>query len=301
MSNSKGILESSLGATFWGLSATASSALFSFYTVPYLVLLLFRSTISAAVMLLLFRPRLVIKDIKVLSLYGIVGLLGSQLTYLATIFYTNATTATVIQFLFLPIVLVYDIMKKNRRFRFSTLIAMVASVVGLLLLTLNLGENSQFLAISPLGLLFGISSALTAAASVIFSRSLVQSLGLASTVTYGFAFGAIGSIAIGVVPTVSFFAGVASGSLPVIMSLILFVAVVGTLAAYTLFIASMRYIDATQASFLSSFEPISAAVSSYAFLRSVLTFLQYLGGAVMVVSAIVAQRRRTGENEPATG
>lgn len=296
MSKTRGVIESSLGSIFWGLSATASSALFTLFSVPYLVLLLFRSTVSAAIMLIIMRPRLEIRELKIIIPYGVIGLLGSQLTYLATIFYTNATTATIIQFFFLPMVIVYDIIRKNRSPSVILFTAMVTSIVGLLLLTLNIGLGKDILSISLLGLVFGLLSAVTAAASVVLSRSLVQSIGLASTVTYGFAFGALGSIAIGIVPTVSFLSTVNMNTFPLMFSLILFVALVGTLAAYTLFIASMKYIDATQASFLASFEPIAAAATSYIFLSSILTPLQYLGGAMMVLSASIAQRKERKHN-----
>ncbi len=291
MSVKRGIFESSLGSIFWGLSATASATLFTIFSVPYLVLLLFRSTISAALLFLILRPKLEVKQLKILVPYGIVGLLGSQLTYLATIFYTNAATATIIQFLFLPMVIFYDIIKKNRRFSLILAISTISSIAGLFLLTINIGDATGFLAVSFLGLVFGVLSAVTAAVSVILSRSLVQAIGLASTVTYGFAFGAMVSIAIGITPSVSFFSSVSMDNLPAILSLILFVAIFGTLAAYTLFIASMKHIDSTQASFLASFEPISAAVSSYAFLNSILTPIQYLGGAMMVFFALIAQRK----------
>lgn len=296
MSNTRGVLESSFGSVFWGLSATASSALFTLFSLPFLVLLLFRTTISAAIMFLILRPKLQVRELKTLIPYAIFGLLGSQLTYLAAIFYTNATTATIIQFLFLPIVIIYDIIAKNRRFSIILLLSTVFSIVGLLLLTLNTGSGTEVFAISPLGFLFGILSAITAAITVILSRDLVQTIGLAATVTYGFAFGAIGSFAIGIVPTISFLSSVSISTYPLMFSLILFVALVGTLAAYSLFIASMKYIDATQASFLASFEPIAAAASSYAFLDNILTPLQYFGGALMVLSAAIAQRK---EKKPA--
>ncbi len=292
MSNSRGIIESSVGAVFWGISATAASALFSLYSVPYLVLMLFRSVIAAALMFLIMKPKLDANQLWRMIPYGMIGLLGSQLTYLATIFYTNAATATIIQFLFLPIVIVYDILTKNRQFSIVLIAAALSCIAGLLLLTLNLGSGREVLAISTLGLIFGLLSAVTTALYVVLSRPLVQSIGLANTVAYGFAFAALGSFVLGIIPTISFFSSVGIGELPLMLSLILFVALVGTLAAYSLFISSMKYIDATQASFLASFEPIAAALSSYIFLKSILTPLQYLGGALMVVSSSIAQRKK---------
>jgi drug/metabolite transporter (DMT)-like permease len=92
-----------LGSAFWGLSGTASQALFQTYNFPVLALASIRLVVSRLLLLTLIRPEIPkSKDLRPLVSIAIFGFIGTQVSYLAAIQYSNAPTATLLQFLFLP-------------------------------------------------------------------------------------------------------------------------------------------------------------------------------------------------------
>ncbi len=77
--------------------------------------------------------------------------------------------------------------------------------------------------------------------------------------------------------------------LPAIVTLVLLVAVFGTLVAFGLYIRSMQEITATQASLAGTMEPITAALSSAILLGIFLTGFQYVGGVMIIMAIIIVQ------------
>ena len=97
------------GASLWGISGTVSSIIFIKFHFPVISLLMFRMLISGLFLFLLYRPRLPRKNFSLFLVYSIAGLTGVQFTYLETIALTNASTATILQYLYLPMVVLYTV------------------------------------------------------------------------------------------------------------------------------------------------------------------------------------------------
>jgi len=66
------------------------------------------------------------------------------------------------------------------------------------------------------------------------------------------------------------------------------------LLAYTLFIASMRYIEASRASITATLEPVMAATFAYFVLGETLEPLQLLGGAMVLGAILMLSGRAKG-------
>ena len=65
--------------------------------------------VSGIILLVILRPSLPErKNLRGLLAIAIFGFLGTQVSYLLAIQYTNAPTATLLQFLFLPMVAAYE-------------------------------------------------------------------------------------------------------------------------------------------------------------------------------------------------
>ena len=105
-----------LGTAFWGLSGTASQALFQTYNFPVLGLSNIRLVVGGLLLLVFLRPsRPQSKDLRILVTIGIFGFVGSQISYLVAIQNSNAPTATLLQFLFLPMVAAYEALTGSLR------------------------------------------------------------------------------------------------------------------------------------------------------------------------------------------
>lgn len=285
---SAGVILAVTATALWGVSGTAASALFSDYGMPYQSLLTIRMLLSGAALYFLLRPALPRKNL-LLFLFFSFNIMAVQLTYLAAISYTNAPTATILQFTSLPMVFLYEIAAHRVRGNFLLLSMMLVTALGIFELTTSFPSSGIGLVINPIGLAFGLISALTAAIYVLLSSPMIRKFGAANSVMWGMVAGGAMSLPVGAYPTLEFFLHLNMRSaLPVVL-LILFVAVLGTMVAFTFFIKSMESLSATQATLTAAIEPVAAALSSLVFLGVDLTAQQYIGGVLIIVSVISVQ------------
>src|SRR2546422_6954145 len=85
--------------------------------------------VSGAVLLVVLRPAKPSRPILPLILLSIFGYAGSQFLYLAAIQFSNAATATLLQFLFLPMVATYESLTGSLRWshRWTLTLALAAT------------------------------------------------------------------------------------------------------------------------------------------------------------------------------
>src|SRR5215831_12256132 len=136
-----------IGSGLWGLSGTASQALLQGFRFPVLGLVALRMLLSALLLHIIFRPSIPQKPRLRLVLVSVFGLAGSQITYLGAIAFSNVATATLLQFLFLPIVAMYEKVTGVLSWSFRWTVALVVAMIGTLLLVVG----SEGLLVTPLG------------------------------------------------------------------------------------------------------------------------------------------------------
>jgi drug/metabolite transporter (DMT)-like permease len=83
--------------------------------------------------------------------------------------------------------------------------------------------------------------------------------------------------------------------LTAVAGLVVFVIVFGTILAYGLYLAGLRRLSATEIGLASSSEPIVASGAAYLLLGVILTGVQYLGGAMIILAVILLASRKVGE------
>ena len=296
---SVGMMESLAGASMWGVSSVAANLLFSITTIPYLALLFVRVIFSSLILFIFIKPRIKIGGLLGISIFGIIGLFGSQLTYLAAIYYSNAATATVLQYLFMPMVVIYDLLRRNRNVSFVLIISIIFSFAGLILLTINFSSIGSVLVVSPTALFFGLMAAVSAAFYTIYARPLIKKQGFEATISLGFLMACIPATFVGLYPSIEYFRALSAqpaGSILIIAGLIAFIIVIGTAGAYYLYVRSIKHISSSDASITASMEPISAAVFSLLVLGIFLTDIQYIGVAIIILSISFIQRDSTAGN-----
>lgn len=171
-SRPKGALLALLSATFWGLSGTVAQALFreSGITPEWFVVV---RLLSSGALLLLFS--LILKkrsgdlwsiwrnprDRVSLMLFGLIGMLGVQYTYLVAIDKSNAATATFLQYL-APLFVVGALSLIERKWpRQMELLGVLLAIGGTFFLVT--GGKGDGMAITVPAFLWGIASAITLA------------------------------------------------------------------------------------------------------------------------------------------
>ncbi len=285
----RGIVIALAGASLWGLSGTVSSVLFRDYRMPFTTLVSFRMLLAGIIALAILKPKFPGKSRAYFLIFATAGMFGVQITYLATIYYSNAPTATLLQYLYFPMVMGYEEIRGRIRGGYALVASIILAMVGTFQLSTGFPGHAASIILSPLALLFGILSALTAALYTLLSAPLIRENGTSAVITWAFLIGGILSMPFSFSQSVEFFSHVPWGYLPGIFSLVLFVAIVGTLVAFGLYIFSMKEISPTQASLAGTMEPITAAISSAAILGIFLSGYQYLGGFLIIIAIILAQ------------
>jgi len=278
-----------LGTCFWGLSGTASQALFQLYHFPALGLATIRMVVSGFLLLAVLRPKL--PERKILGLLfaiSILGFAGTQVAYLLAIQLTNAPTATLLQFLFLPMVAAYEALTHALQWskRWTAVLALAG--VGTLLLIGVVSENGLSILITPLGLIAGLLAATAAAYYSIASKKIVKDKGAWWLLTWGFIIGGILTSPFGIITLSQYNVPVSLEIQSIsIWALVAFVVIFGTMLSFGLYLSGLRHLPATEIGVVASFEPIAASAAAYVFLGNVLQPVQYLGGGIILLAVIL--------------
>jgi drug/metabolite transporter (DMT)-like permease len=271
-----------IATALWGLSGTAAQVLFQRYFFPPIGLVTLRLFIASLFLFVWFRPNWPKAHTRQIIMFGLLGILPSQLFYFLSIDYTNAAVATLLQLLFLPIVATYEILVHVYKLSFSHAAAISLAMLGTVLLVIG-GPSLEF-HITPLGFLFGLLCAASAGYYTLASKALTRNYGSWTITAWGFLVGGLGSIPIGTISLIN-----STFSIPII-GLILFVAVFGTLLSYGLYVKSLENLTGTEASITATGEPIMASVASYVFLGVILSPVQYIGGGLIIAAMIFLRK-----------
>ncbi|WP_391207198.1 DMT family transporter [Psychrobacillus sp. L4] len=212
-----------------------------------------------------------------LVVFGIFGMLGAQYTFVATIEASNASIATLLQFLG-PIYIVLLVSWKSRKFppRYQV-IGIVGTLFGLFFLLTN--AKLDELLISTEALLWGLGVGLTFAFYTVYPARLMKEWGVLIVVGWGML---VAGIVLAIVTQCwrsnewNYLA-----EFPVNL-MIACIIIIGTVA-FVLFLSSMKYITAVETSILSSMEPLTAMVISVIWFGQILGAWQYFGVVVMLI------------------
>lgn len=284
----KGIILVIIGAMLWGISGTVAQFLFQTkgFSAEWLVVI--RLLVSGLILLLyaftkgnqdiwkIWKSK---HDSWSLIIFSIIGMLGVQYTYFAGIKYGNAATATILQYLSPAIITCYLIIQNKKIPSLQEIIAIALAMFGTFFIITK--GDIHTISISKLALFWGISSAFAAAFYTLQPRYLLANYGSALVVGWGML---IGGIAFSFIHQPWNFTG--QWSISSIFAVI-FVVIFGTLIAFYCYLESLKYIQPTEASVLSSVEPLSAAFLSILWLHVPFGIPEWLGTVCILVTIII--------------
>lgn len=231
-----------------------------------------------------------------IALYGVVGILGLQYTFMNTIKSGGAVTATLFQFLGPILISFYFAIRVKRLPAFMEWLSMAAAFLGIFLVVT--GGSFQAAPLTMDGILWGLLTALTFAFYTVYPVNLIQQWGPALTSGWGMLIGGIFFAIFG--GPLDDYASILQGLDWFSLSLIGFVILFGTGLAFFLYVLSLRYLKPVETSILTSVEPFSAILVSVLWLAQPFVFLQGVGGLLIVGSAIlISIRPRAGLTQTA--
>lgn len=290
---SKGVSLVLLAAIFWGVSGTVSQYLFQTLHISTEWLTTVR-LLSAGVLLIaiaykkegirifdIWRQK---ADILAVIIFGIVGMIGVQYTYLAAITHSNAATATILQYLGPVLVTSYYILIAKRWPTFKETASVFFAMLGTFLLVTH--GNLDSLAISLEGFIWGILSALGLAFYTIQPIKLLQRWGSLIVVGWGMI---IGGFVFSFVHPPWLFEGEWYFSTNFAF---LFVIVCGTVIAFYCYLHSLKYLSASETSLLACVEPLSAVLTTVIFLGVSFGWIDWIGSLCILMTIFILSKKK---------
>lgn len=283
----KGVLLAAGGASLWGISGAAAQYLFSTTNISNTWLVGLRLLIAGTLLTLWSiikyprETRQVVtnrSNLKLLTLFAILGMTNSQLSYFLAIKYSNAPTATVIQYL-QPVFIILWLALSTRHWPrridcFSILIALVGTFF------LATGGHLNQLTLTPLALFWGIWCAAAAALYTLLPRPLLSRFD--ALVVCGLAMLFSGILLLPALILIP-----APHLIPWSWLLVAYIIVGGTMFSYTLFLQSIRYISPAATGILSAFEPLVATILAVTLLGTQLTWAAVLGSLLILFTTVL--------------
>ena len=219
-----------------------------------------------------------IKDRKTLvsiALFALFGLVLNQYAYLSAIQYTNAGTATVLQYV-TPVIILAFVCAKYRRFPTAAeLVAIIMAIVG----TFTIATHGQIreLAITPLGLFWGLFSAVTYAIYILLPAKAIEKWGSLIVIGLGLL---IFPIAI---QAWKYKLPLTGGNLLALFGLVF----IGTVFAYTVFLKGTTMVGAVKGSLLASVEPIASVILTVLIMGDRFFAIDVVGMFLIVLAVII--------------
>ena len=273
------------GATFWGVGGTVAQKLFQQYAINVNWLVTTRLLLAGMLLLTIHFIKNrhaqifhVWKNGKVaiqLLIFGIVGMLAVQYTYMASIDHGNAAVATLLQYLAPVMIIIYLVLRKQSTLTRQDVITVLLALIGCFLLLTN-GSISE-LSVSTPAIIWGVLSGVSLAFYTLYAVPLLAQYD--SLVIVGWAM-VIGGFAL------SFSHApwqIDLTELPLeAYAYLVFVIIFGTMLAFWFYIESLQSLSPKETSLLGSLEPLSAVLTTVFWLQEPFGVLQWIGTTCIV-------------------
>ncbi|MEM1505282.1 EamA family transporter [Domibacillus sp. 8LH] len=289
MNRRKGLFLVITGATFWGIGGTVAQKLFYQYAIDINWLVTIRLLIAGFLLLAVqfFRKdSSQILDVwkkkrtaVPLMIFGLMGMLAVQYTYMASIKHGNAAVATLLQYLAPVMIILYSILRKQSVFTRKDFITVSLALAGCFFLLTN-GSISQ-LSVPILAVIWGVLSGIAFAFYTLYAVPLLKQYD--SLVIVGWAM-VIGGFALSFTHS-PWQMDFKSLTLEAYVYLV-FVIVFGTMIAFWFYIESLQSLSPKESSLFGSIEPLAAVLTTVFWLKEPFGVFQWVG-AVCIIGMIL--------------
>jgi len=282
----EGIFLTLIGGMLWAFSGACGQFLFSHYPVTPVWLTCIRM-LGAGIVLTLYngihqgkkalKIFAVKKDVYRLLAFSIMGILFCQFAYLKAIQYSNAGTATVIQYTGPVMIMIYVCVKSLKWPSSREVMAIFLAVGGTFLLAT--GGDIHNMLLSPKGLMWGLMAALGLAIYTLIPGKILEKWGSMIVTGYGML---IGGLVIKVITGVPFrLAGLDFYGYLAVAGMVF----LGTIFSFSTYLKGVSLIGPVKAGMIASIEPVAAVLLSVFWLGTAVHITDLIG-FVCILSVI---------------
>lgn len=209
-----------------------------------------------------------------LLIYSVFGMMAVQLSFFVAVRYSNAGTATVLQYLNPMMMMIYFAVSRRIMPRKNEFLMVGLAIAGIFLIATK--GNLHELALSPLGLIWGLGCAVSTCLYSILPIKLLKQFDVLTICGWGMLLGGI-VLSICVRPW-TIHVAVDGQVIGCMVFLILF----GTILPFCCSLRAMPMIGPVYANLISSVEPIVAAVLAFAVLGTKFTIPELIGFGLII-------------------
>jgi drug/metabolite transporter (DMT)-like permease len=285
-----------LAATLFGVGGTFAQFLFQRRGIGVEWLVTMRLLCAGAGLVLLSAARrgsgifaIWRSDAPAIILFGLIGMMPVQYTYMAAIAASNTATATVLQFTAPAMIALWFAVRRRRLPDAATLAAIAMAMLGTFLLVAH--GRLGALSISALALFWGLASAVAAAFNAIQPARLLRHHDSASVGGWGML---VGGLALSLVQPPWQVQGQWDATT---VLFVVFVILFGTLVAFYLYTTALSLIGAQTTSLLASAEPLSAALLAVFWLGVPWRGMDWLGTACILATVALLSKAQSSESQ----
>lgn len=295
--NLVGMVFAILGGIFWGVSGVCGQFLFQNKEMTSRWLVPVRLFTAGFFLLCFFLIRDREKAMEVwkdrrnardVIIYGLAGLMFCQFSYFQTIEWSNAGTATVIQYLGPALIVVYVCASTRRKPERKEVLSVVLALGGIFLIATH--GNPGTLVLSRRALIMGLLSAVSVVIYTVQPGRLLKQFDAPLILAWGMLIG-------GIVLTAVFRPW---NCMPVVdgkvLTVLFYIIVFGTMAGFSLYMHSVKLIGSVKASLFACVEPIAATLLTAVWMKVKFEWVDLAGFAMIIATifilAIPTKRKR---------
>lgn len=276
------------GGTLWGVSGVCGQFLFRNKDVTASWLVPVRLMMAGIFMLCFY----IWKDKKKafaiwqkkenrwgILIYGLAGMMLCQYSYFQTIEWSNAGTATVIQYLGPALIVVWVCLQTRRFPERKEIIGVLLALLGIFLIATH--GNPTSLALSGRALLMGLISAVSVVIYTVQPEKLQKQFSTPLILAWGMLIG-------GCVLTVLFRPWHQTVIVDAQMvTTLLVVILLGTMASFSLYMTGVKLIGSVKASLYSCVEPVASMVLTAVWMKVQFTLPDIIGTVCIILTIII--------------
>lgn len=293
-----GALVAIIAAIFWGFSGCCSQYIFENFTVDAAHLTSFRMLSAGAIVVLagfatgkikgsddmtaIWKDR---SDVIQLIIFSVFGIMLCQLSYQKAIYWTNSSTATIIQYTGPVMIMALTCALAHRLPTRKEVAAIILAMTGTFLLATHGDIHSMV--ITPRGLAWGLFAAVTMVTYNMLPQKLIKKYGSMCVTGYGMVLG-------GIILTIITRAWEAAWPLDLKLWLA-FGGVVffGTVLSFTMFLWGVAQIGPVKASLIASLEPVAATVIMIIWLHADFLFMDLVGFTCIFLTVFLLLKKES--------
>ncbi|KJU94642.1 putative inner membrane transporter YicL [Streptococcus infantis] len=283
----KGTIYSLLSGLIWGICGILGEYFFSHYQVSSGWITSMRLLVAGSFVIILSSLKLRFQLFDIwrnrnnylpFLAYAILGIFSVQFFFYLCVEYSNATTATILQFISPVFILIYNRIIYKKKASKKAIFYVLTAMLGVFLMATK-GDFSK-LSITPLALLTGLLSALGVMFNVILPQRFAKKYGFVPTVGWGMIIAGLFSNFLYPVYKISFQVDAIS------ICICLTIAFLGTAFAFFLSMKAVSLVSPLVVSVVSASEPLSSAILSVLFLGMVLDGFLVLAMILIIVPMV---------------